>query len=462
MRLSSRAAAGATLALLMVAATSSPGWASAYPKPLEQQWWFTTWGVQDRLWPITQGQGVTVAVLDSGVQASIPELSGVVLPGTDASSGGGDGRTDVDKSEVPGHGTGMASLIAAQGRGTGFVGVAPRVKILPVVTEGLNGAASAIRYAADHKAKVISVSQAGRAACPSDVQEAVGYAIERDVVIVAAAGNDGDTTNASVFPANCSGVLAVGAVDYRFRPWAKTQRQPYVAVAAPGAQVGSVLRDGEFHPSSGGTSSATALTSAAVALVRSKFRAMPARDVVQRIIASAGDVGAPGKDRQTGYGLIRPYRALTQSAPKNAPNPVFAAYDKWAAANKADAAGRSKADGSKSDTDAPIAWRALTILVIPVVIAILAVVFFGSRSRRRRPAPSGFLQPGGFPRPGGHPTPGDPYPRPGRTPGAPPGAPPHFAPRDGGPRPHGAPPPPQNQNPDRRPDQWDAPGRDQR
>ncbi|WP_246491504.1 S8 family serine peptidase [Actinomadura alba] len=454
MRLRSRAPVGAALAVLMVMATSSPGWASAYPRPLEQQWWFTTWGVQDRLWPITQGQGVTVAVLDTGVQASIPELSGVVLPGTNATGGGGDGRNDLDDAEYPGHGTGMASLIAAQGTGTGFVGVAPRVKILPIVTKGLVGAASAIRYAADHKAKVISLSQAKPGACPTDVQDAVGYALERDAVVVAGAGNDGATTNASMYPANCLGVLAVGAVDYKFRPWAQTQRQPYVTVAAPGAEVGSVLMDGKFHTSSGGTSSSTALTSAAVALVRSEFPKMSAREVVQRIIASARDVGAPGKDNQTGYGLIRPYRALTEKVPKNSPNPVFAGYDKWAGDKK-----ESAAEGSKSNSSIPTAWRSLAILLIPAAVIIALIVFFTTRSRRR-PAPAGFPHPGPYPPSGGpYPPPheGVRSPPPGQAPVPPPAAHPQFIPREGAP-PQGAPPPRQQPNPGS-PDQWDAPDR---
>src|SRR5262245_36574429 len=135
MRRWSRAVFGATLALFMVTVTAAPGMAAA-PHPLPQEWWFTTWGVQDRLWPVTQGRGVTVAVLDTGVQATVPDLSGAVLPGTDIDSGGGDGRTDTEPGAVSGHGTGMASLIAAQGNGTGFVGVAPQAKILPVVATG--------------------------------------------------------------------------------------------------------------------------------------------------------------------------------------------------------------------------------------------------------------------------------------------------------------------------------------
>src|SRR5262249_23480905 len=127
--------------------------------------------------------------------------------------------------------TGMASLIASQGIRTGFVGVAPKAKILPIKANILNEGAKAIRYAVDHHAQVINISQAAPSTCPSDVQEAVAYAIQHDVVVVAGAGNDGDTSNSSMFPANCAGVLAVGAVDSRTVPWTKTQRQPYVTVA---------------------------------------------------------------------------------------------------------------------------------------------------------------------------------------------------------------------------------------
>src|SRR5262249_30341290 len=153
------------------------------------EWWFTAWGVQSRLWPKSQGEGVTVAVLDSGVQAILPDFSGVVLPGKDM-TGGGDGRTDVDPKY--GHGTLMAALIAAQGTGTGFVGVAPGAKILPIVTDDGGSTIAGIRYATDHGAKVISISQGAPSPCVDELQEAIGYAVDHDVVVVASAGNDGD------------------------------------------------------------------------------------------------------------------------------------------------------------------------------------------------------------------------------------------------------------------------------
>jgi type VII secretion-associated serine protease mycosin len=398
-----RAVVGASLALLMVGASATPGMAAAYPKPLPQQWWFTAWDIQNKVWPLSQGNGVTVAVLDTGVEASIPDLAGVVLPGIDAGNGGSDGRTDLDDAAVPGHGTGMASLIAAQARRTGFLGVAPQVKILPVITKTRSTTAPGIRYAVDHGAKVINISQASPMPCQPDVQEAVGYALQHDVLVVAGAGNSGDTSNESMTPANCAGVLAVGAVNGQMVPWSKSERQPYVTVAAPGVGVSSVLKDGQLHTSNGGTSGATALTSGAAALVRAKYPTMSAREVVQRLIASTRDAGPKGKDDQTGYGVVRPYHALADNVPKSAPNPVFDAYDKWAAANGG--AGASNSSG-KSVTDDGPNWGRIAMLVVGLIIVIaiiVATIVTLLRRGRSQPAAGPSYPPQGPPSFGGQP-----------------------------------------------------------
>src|SRR5262249_12422175 len=159
---------------------------------------------QNKVWPITQGKGVTVAVIDSGVNASLPGLQGVVESGTNANRGAtGDGRADAD-----GHGTGMAELIAGQGQDAGLVGVAPVVKIMPIISDGsLTSETNAIRYAADHGAQVINISQGTPddpgptcVAYASELQGAVAYAIQKNAVIVAAAGNNGKTTNSPLMP----------------------------------------------------------------------------------------------------------------------------------------------------------------------------------------------------------------------------------------------------------------------
>ncbi|HEV7710953.1 MAG TPA: S8 family serine peptidase, partial [Asanoa sp.] len=127
------------------------------------QWWFDAWQVRELLWPRTQGEGVIVAVLDTGVQANLKDFrGGVVLPGADFAGAGTDGRVDMDPNldAVAGHGTGMASLIASQGTGTGFLGVAPKAKILSVNMHSgsaIGAQSKRIRWAVDHGAQVINI-----------------------------------------------------------------------------------------------------------------------------------------------------------------------------------------------------------------------------------------------------------------------------------------------------------------
>jgi subtilisin family serine protease len=470
MRRLTRTAIGAALALLMVAAVATPGLA-AVPGPRREQWWFTAWAIQNKVWPITQGQGVTVAVLDTGVEARLPDLTGVVLPGTDLR--GGDGRTDVDTETPPGHGTGMAALIASQGRGTGFVGVAPKAKIVPVVAKSNDGLVQGIKYAADHGAKVINISQVQAGPCPDEMQESVAYAIQHDVVVVAGAGNAGDAGNPSYNPANCAGVLAVGGLDLQLRPFFKTERQPYVAASAPATGVGGVLRDGQFHTSEGGTSAASALTSGAVALVRSKYPDLSARDAVKRIMASLRDAGPAGRDDLTGYGAVRPYQALTiGNVPANTPNPAFAAYDKWAAAHGKQAGGGG-AQAQKKNDDAANNATVMAVQLgvgaaVTLLLVVLLILFLRARNRRRPAPASGYPGPG-QPQPyGGQQQPygggQQPYGRQGPPPSGPrqqpppghrqgpPGPPPSFGPPQGGavppPRREGSRPAPSFESPD--------------
>lgn len=305
---------------------------AAVPKPRPEQWWFTAWDVED-VWKISQGQGITVAVLDSGVNAKLPELRDVVLPGGDGRHGeDSDGRTDIDDEE--GHGTEMAGLIASRGGPSGLVGVAPEVKILPVVIDGrMLSMTAGIRYAADHGAQVINVSSGYSypGGCAGNVEQAVIYAVNKGAVVVASMGNEGNTTNFMLMPGSCGGVLAVGAVTNQKLAWVKTQRQDYVSVAAPGVQVGSVTKTGTFNNAIDGTSQASALAAAAVALVRSKYPQLTPREVVQRIINTTVDAGPTGPDNMTGSGVIVPMRALTNNVDKNAPNPTFDRMDQWIA-----------------------------------------------------------------------------------------------------------------------------------
>jgi type VII secretion-associated serine protease mycosin len=383
--------------------------AAAHAAPVDpDEWWFPAWAVQSEVWPLSQGTGVTVAVIDSGVNASIPDLRDAVLPGTDMRtsglqvSTGGDGRQDHDVNE--GHGTAMASLIASRGTHSGFYGIAPKAKILPIYSNVTEQVISpAIRYAVDHGAKVISISMGTDSNyypyhCPPQLLEALKYADAKDVLVVAAAGNEGDFANGPEYPGSCPGVLAVGAIGPQSQPWEHTQRQDYVTVAAPGADVGGIGKNGHVYSSGEGTSQATALTSGAAALLRSRFPNMKARRVVQILTNTAKDFGKPGKDDQLGYGVISIPRALRRTVPDNAPNPVYERLDHATV----------KPSAKPSATPAAIHHTGHSntmMLVIGVVVAAAlaagaAALVIGARTKGRhaaivRPAPH--QQPGPLP-----------------------------------------------------------------
>ncbi|MEV5568548.1 S8 family serine peptidase [Spirillospora sp. NPDC052269] len=334
-RLWTRRFGAATLAVAFTCSTALPARA-ATPSPRSDEWWFRTWSVQDKVWPLTRGAGVTVALIDTGVNAKLPELAGAVLSGTGTDSEATDGRVDTDE---PGHGTAMAAQIVGQGGGTtGYVGLAPEAKILPIQAGTSGAIADGIKIAVDRGAKIVNISLGDTSDmykpvhCAPEYAHAIGYALQHDVIIVASAGNSGDEANLPEAPASCPGVLAVGALTKQLRPWKKTQRQNYVTIAAPGAGQGLVVKNGTYYRGNSGTSSAAALTSAAIALIRSKNPAMPARTVVQRIFATARSIGASGWNNRTGFGLIDIAAAMDPAShpvPATASNPLYDAFSRW-------------------------------------------------------------------------------------------------------------------------------------
>ncbi|MCP2337496.1 S8 family serine peptidase [Actinomadura rupiterrae] len=374
------------------AAINSPvpaGAAALSPRP--DEWWFRTWSIQDKIWPTTRGAGVTIAVLDYGVNAKLPELSGAVVPGVDLIDQSTDGRVDLD-SESPGHGTAMTVQMVGRGGGaTGYVGIAPESKVLPirVPVSTLDGdvLAKAITTAVDRGAKVINMSFGQTSStflpvhCSPQLAPAIGYALEHDAVLVASAGNDGNADNAPEQPASCPGVLAVGGVTKNLTPWKKTQRQNYVTLAAPGADTTLVDKHGVPH-SGAGTSSASALTSAAVALIRAANPTMPARTVVQRLFATARPVGGPGWNDRTGFGWLDLAAAIDprhHPVSASSPNPLYDAYAHWqGSATSAKPSGptaKSAQRADKHDHSSRVLWisggAGTTLLVLIVGAALI-------------------------------------------------------------------------------------------
>jgi type VII secretion-associated serine protease mycosin len=274
------------------------------------------------VWPFSTGAGVTVAVVDSGVDADHPQLraDGVVRRGEDFHLVGDlPGDFDCDS-----HGTAVASIVAARPvPGVGFAGLAPGARILPVRvsdrgytdTGGVTMIdpavlARGIWYAADHGAKVINLSLAGTGDNRL-IRDAVAHARDRDVLVVAAAGNgqEGGTPRRS-FPAAYDGVLGVGAVDESGVRLPGSQIGPHVDLVAPGGGVLAATRAGG-HQYWQGTSFAAPFVSATAALVRAAWPGLTADQVAARIRATA--TPAPGGPDSAAYGagLVNPYRAVT-------------------------------------------------------------------------------------------------------------------------------------------------------
>lgn len=431
-RLSPLVRAGRLAAAVVLAAVALVGVApvAAADEIRDDQWWLDFLNVS-QAHQVTRGEGVTVAVVDTGVDARHPDLSGSVLPGEDF-LGESDGRVDDQ-----GHGTGMASLIAGHGHGSGdgILGIAPGAKILPVrvATGGEAGLGQAstlgegIQWAADHGSKIINVSQAHWADDPA-VREAVQYAQRRGAVIVAGPGNvhQGDTF--IQYPAAYPGVVAVSAVGRSgdFAGDVSVQGSGMV-LAAPGVDMVSANAGGEYAIGSG-TSDSTALVSGVAALVWAAHPDLDAVNVINRLVQTADDRGPQGRDQQYGYGVVDPVAALTADVPL---------VQGGGASSASPGGGAAPRDGAGSGGTGRLLVGLLAGAVVLLVLAVVGLVMWSRSRSRAAPAgvPEGTGRPWAGPPTGPYP-PGQP-PYPGRPP--PGGAPPPWGPPPGQP-PH--PPPP--------------------
>ncbi|MEO6885233.1 MAG: S8 family serine peptidase [Jatrophihabitantaceae bacterium] len=325
-----------TLAMLAAGAFAGAAPAQAAPgPPSAPEYWFDQWQIPT-LWDAgVRGQGVVIAEIDTGVNAQLDALAGKVLSGKDFGAPG-NGQIDRETDEF-GHGTAMASIMVGAPSTLGITGIAPDAKILPIAVPltGTSDAASddhlaaAIRWAVDHGAKVISMSLGGARhadtdshPCPTDEQSAIYYAMNKGAVVLAAGGNRGESDNAVEEPGVCLGVVAVGAVDQNEVVAGFSSRHPYLSLAAPGVNIASLSRIPGAAYHGDGTSQATAITSAVVALVWSKYPKLTGRQVIARILATLSKVSAL-RTPELGYGVLDGYRAVTATVSPTAPNPIY-------------------------------------------------------------------------------------------------------------------------------------------
>ncbi|MFF3853816.1 S8 family serine peptidase [Micromonospora sp. NPDC002575] len=445
-----RRSAAAMLALATVAGglLTAPAPARAADTVRGLQWHLDTLRIPEAH-KLTRGAGVTVAVIDGGVYAAHPDLRGQVLRGTSRSSGvRADGQADPDREK--GHGTAMAGIIAGRGGGSmRLLGIAPEAKILPVALGEPRewDIAGGIRWAADAGADVINLS-VGTPGDDPQVTEAVQYALGKGAVLVAAAGNRASSQSVPT-PANVPGVLAVGSTGKNGSRWSGSVTGPEVGLAAPGERIISTVPPPVSPNGYGvgdGTSNAAAIVSGVAALVRSRYPRLDAANVVNRLIRTARDRGAPGRDPEYGFGGVDVLAALTAAVPEVDGNPLLAGASAEPGGPAADSGGDDSGDGRPAVSvgladNAPIRLALCLLAVLLAGAVVVALVVVNRRAARRRvppgppgpyppgpsgaypPAPSGAYPPGAYP-----PGPPGPYP-PGPPPGAPPSGPPGPQPR---------------------------------
>ena len=332
---------------------------------------------------ISTGQGVVVAVVDSGVQADHPDLAGQVDPGVDLYTN--DGTAGLEDGD--GHGTAMAGLIAAKGGGpTHASGAAPGARILPirifrVSDTSVDLISQGIRAAADRGAKVINLSLGADQAIPPQERDAVAYALAKNAVVVAAAGNISAGDTRVIMPAAIPGVIAVTGCDRQGQFWSGSAQGPEAVLCAPGPEIVSTDSPTGYRIGDG-TSDATAIVSATVALVRARYPQLDAVNVINRLIRTADDAGPTGRDPQYGFGRVNPLRALTEQVAPVTTNPLGSPGGQPGTGTTAQATGSTTANASPAQPDGStgilIAGTAGAIVVV-----IGAAVAYTRRGRRR-------------------------------------------------------------------------------
>lgn len=319
----------------------------------DKEYWLKESGISNA-WQVSKGAGVKVAIIDSGVDGGHPDLKGAVVGGTDVSAAGTpDGQKGIGaKTE---HGTLVATMLAGRGHKPataspspapgaaaggpdGIIGVAPEADLLTVSTwlgspnpggkSDQEQIPDAVRWAVDNGAKVINISLGSTSTeWPQSWDAAFLYAEQKDVVIVAAAGNRIGGNIQVGAPATIPGVLTVAGLDRAGKASIDSSSQGIsIGVAAPAENLVGGLPDGGYAEWAG-TSGAAPIVSGVAALIRSKWPEMSAKQVINRIVTTAKDAGTSGKDPIYGFGVLDAEAALKAEVPEAEANPLGSIAD---------------------------------------------------------------------------------------------------------------------------------------
>ena len=300
------------------------------------------WGLRktqlDRAWDVARGSPiVTVAVVDTGVDANHPDLVGATLPGVAFVSSPDPSCLPGSQVDDNGHGTHVAGIIAATANnGTGVAGAAFGVRVLPVKALDCTGAgllsdvAQGVTWATDHGARIINISL-GSDSELFVLHDAIRYALAHNVLVVAAAGNCGVVStrcaalNSPQYPGAYAESLAVAATDSTDQHASFSNVNSYVGIAAPGVTIWSTTPTypttlsranpgTQSYAAFRGTSQASPLVAAIAALVLSQEPGLSPAQVTARLESTADDLGTPGIDPVFGAGRVNALRAVTANA----------------------------------------------------------------------------------------------------------------------------------------------------
>ena len=268
-----------------------------------KQWHLEEIGVYD-LWQQTQGEGITIALLDSGIDPNHPDLKDNIL----FTQGYDFGEQKAEPYDDNGHGTAMAGLIVAScDNKIGGCGVAPAAKLIPykINKSGANDflesdLAAAIKTAAESSAQILSLSLVLEAEYSQIIQDALSYARSKNKIIVAAAGNSGDKVT---YPANISWVIGVGAINKNGQRLNSSNYGTDLSLLAPGVRLWTTLPGTGYADWYDGTSASAALVSGVLALM-----AVSQPDINKLaidLLNNCQDINIPGFDEQSGFGQLR-------------------------------------------------------------------------------------------------------------------------------------------------------------
>ncbi|MEH0523431.1 MULTISPECIES: type VII secretion-associated serine protease mycosin [Streptomyces] len=355
----------------------------------DQQWALEAMHTQEA-WRTTKGAGITVAVLDTGVDDEHPDLVGNILPTRDMV---GFGASRGDRAWAR-HGTAMAGIIAGHGHGPnnadGVLGIAPEARILPVrviledkdaarskarSTRG-NALAEGIRWAADQDVDVINLSLGddSESAHPEPSEDAaVQYALAKGSIVVASAGNGGAKGDHISYPAAYPGVIAVTAVDEDGDRAPFSTRRWYATVSAPGVDVVIADPDRKYYEG-WGTSAAAAFVSGAAALIKAAHPSLTPAQVKRLLEETAREAPAGGRDDSRGFGFVDPAAAIEKGAALTSDDLKTASYG-------------GKYFGSGPDPveeeDPTVGWAAPAAGGAGAFLLVMAVMVWRGRGRGR-------------------------------------------------------------------------------